>query len=35
MDITDDNFEECVAEFEVLETRLKADFCLVIEDQVR
>ena len=35
MDITDDNFEECVAEFEVLERRLKADFGLVLEDQVK
>jgi len=33
MEITDENFEECVVEFEVLERRLKADFSLDLEDQ--
>jgi len=33
MEITDENFKECVVEFEVLERRLKADFSLDLEDQ--
>ena len=30
---SNENFEECVVEFEVLERRLKADFSLDLEDQ--
>jgi len=33
MEITDENFEECVVEFEVLERQLKADFSLDLDDQ--
>jgi len=31
--ISNENFEECVVEFEVLERRFKADFSLDLEDQ--
>ena len=33
IEINDDNFEECVVEFEVLDRQLKADFSLDLEDQ--
>jgi hypothetical protein len=33
--ISNENFEECVVEFEVLERRFKTDFSLDLEDQVK